>query len=325
MANERKGGMGLLPRLIIGVFVPILLAFLVIGIMIFVSINVGSIQFKSVKDIGFSSLRELSAASLKESTVSLNKLGERIIQQKAEDVAKQVEVAMKSRGIKMGDLAKNALMQEIAVQKVGESGYTALLDNRAFTYLHPDPKVAGSNLHPLATKLPQFWKIIEASMQAPAFGYYDWKDPDGTIRPKYMYVAHVKGTDLRIAATTYIDEFSKPAKAIVEKMKNIEKTNSGQYNQRFQFFSVVVLLVLLLLLVVIYVYSYSIVRPIRHLSEIADKISMGDLKTTINVKAKGEVGVLVESIERMQTSVKAAIERLQKRRENGTAKRQQAM
>jgi len=41
------------------------------------------------------------------------------------------------------------------------------------------------------------------------------------------------------------------------------------------------------------------------------------LKTTIKVKAKGEVAVLAESIERMQTSVKAAIDRLQKRRDNG--------
>jgi HAMP domain-containing protein len=44
---------------------------------------------------------------------------------------------------------------------------------------------------------------------------------------------------------------------------------------------------------------------------------MGDLKTTINVKTKGEVAVLAESIGRMQTSVKAAIDRLQRRKENG--------
>jgi HAMP domain-containing protein len=43
---------------------------------------------------------------------------------------------------------------------------------------------------------------------------------------------------------------------------------------------------------------------------------MGDLDTPIQIKAKGEVGLLAESIERMQTSVKAAIERLQKRKES---------
>ena len=78
----------------------------------------------------------------------------------------------------------------------------------------------------------------------------------------------------------------------------------------------VILLVLLVLLLVIYFYSRSVIGPIRSLSQVADRISMGDLDTAIKVKAKGEVGVLAESIERMQMSVKAAIERLQKRRES---------
>jgi hypothetical protein len=42
---------------------------------------------------------------------------------------------------------------------------------------------------------------------------------------------------------------------------------------------------------------------------------MGELDTPIRFKASGEVGVLAASIQRMQTSVKAAIERLQKRKE----------
>jgi methyl-accepting chemotaxis protein len=77
----------------------------------------------------------------------------------------------------------------------------------------------------------------------------------------------------------------------------------------------VILLVLVVLLAVIYLYSRSVIGPIRQLSEVANKISMGELDAPIEVKATGEVGVLAESIERMQTSVKAAIERLQRRRE----------
>jgi HAMP domain-containing protein len=58
-----------------------------------------------------------------------------------------------------------------------------------------------------------------------------------------------------------------------------------------------------------------VIRPIRYLADVADRISMGDLETSVKIKAKGEVGLLAESIERMQTSVKAAIERMQKRKE----------
>jgi HAMP domain-containing protein len=42
---------------------------------------------------------------------------------------------------------------------------------------------------------------------------------------------------------------------------------------------------------------------------------MGDFDTPIQIKEKGEVGALAESIERMQIGVKAAIERLKKRAE----------
>jgi HAMP domain-containing protein len=90
-----------------------------------------------------------------------------------------------------------------------------------------------------------------------------------------------------------------------------------KYIGRFWLFVGIVVAALVVLLAVIYVYAASIVRPIRHLSEIADRISMGDMQATVNIRGKGEVMRLAESIERMQTSVRAAIERLQKRRETG--------
>jgi HAMP domain-containing protein len=80
-------------------------------------------------------------------------------------------------------------------------------------------------------------------------------------------------------------------------------------------FYLVILCVLLILFVRIYFYARSVIHPIRQLSEIADKISMGELDTPVKINEKGEVGALAESIERMQTSVKAAIERLRRRKE----------
>jgi nitrogen fixation/metabolism regulation signal transduction histidine kinase len=314
--KKRKIGMGLLPKLLLGVFIPILLAFLIIGSMVFFSWNLGKIQFKSIKEIGSDSLKELSAISLRESTSSLNQLGEKIIRQKALDVASQIEIFIKSHPkMKKEDLLKDPWLKEIAVQKVGETGYTAVHDNQGINYFHVNPQIVGTDLHQLADKLPEFWKILEASLKGPASGYYNWKDADGKIRPKYMYLAPVKDTDLIVAATTYIHEFAKPAKAIEEKINQIEKRYLEEYEKKIEIFYLIILVDLLVLLVVIYLYSRSMIRPIRYLSEVADKISMGDLKTTIQIKAKGEVAVLAESIERMQTSVKAAIERLQRRRE----------
>jgi HAMP domain-containing protein len=315
MAEKGKTGIGLLPKLLLGVFIPILLVFSIIGSLVFFSWNIGPLQLTSFKDIGSESLKELSAASLKESKSSLHKSGEKIIQEKAIDVAAQMEIFIKSHPkLKKEDLMKDPWLKSIAVQKVGKTGYTAVHDNKAINYFHANPQIVGTDLHQLSERLPAFWKILEASLSGPASGYYDWKDADGKIRPKYMYLAPVKDTDLIVASTTYIEEFSMPAKAIEMTMKQIESRYLEQYERRLQIFYIILLAGLIILLGVIYFYSRSVIRPIRSLSEVADRISMGDLDAPIPT-ATGEVGVLAESIERMQTSVKAAIERLQRRRE----------
>lgn len=68
----------------------------------------------------------------------------------------------------------------------------------------------------------------------------------------------------------------------------------------------------LLLAVVI---SMSITRPVRHLAEVADRISLGELDAEITVESDNEIGRLAESLRRMQTSLRAAIERLRQRRQ----------
>lgn len=317
MATENKAASGLLFRLIAGIFVPILAAFFILGCVLFLNVNLGAFQFSSIRGLWSNSMTELGAASLKESTSSLNKLGEEMIRQKAEDVAKELEIYLRSykKNPSFEIVRNDPVMRELAVQKVGKTGYTAVHDAAAINYFHSNPKLVGTDLHDLAAKLPKFWTILEGAFKGQAFGgYYNWKDPDGSIRPKYMYVVPVKNAGLFVAATTYIDEFSKPAQVITAKMNDMQKKYAQEYNKRFGIIVIILAAVLIILLAVIYVYSSSIVGPIRKLSDVADKISMGDLKATIDVTGKGEIAVLAESIERMQTSVRAAIERLQKRR-----------
>jgi len=316
MAKMKKSGIGLLPKLLLGIFIPILLAFLILWSLVFYSWDFRGTRFTSIKDIGSEVLKELSMISVNESKSSLNRLGEKVIKEKAIDVAKQIEIFFKARPkIKREDILKDPELKSIAVQKVGETGYTAVHDNKGINYFHVNPQIVGTDLHDLAPKLPAFWKILEASLVGPASGYYDWKDADGRIRPKYMYLVPVKDTDLIVASTTYIEEFSKPSKAIEGRMKWVQGRYLDAYDIKIRMFYLVTVVALVVLLMVIYFYSSSVVRPIRYLSEVADKISMGELDTPIQIKAKGEVGALAESIERMQTSVKAAIERLQKRKE----------
>ncbi|MCJ7705491.1 MAG: Cache 3/Cache 2 fusion domain-containing protein, partial [Desulfobacterales bacterium] len=262
MAEKKRTGLGLLPRLYLGVFIPILIAFVIIGMMIFFTWHFAGITVQSLKEIGTESLKELSTVSLKETKASLDKMGEKIIEEKALSVASQMEVFIKSHPkMKREDLFKDPWLKEIAVQKVGETGYTAVHDTRGINYFHTNPHIVGTDLHQLADRLPAFWKILEKSLTGPASGYYDWKDADGKVRPKYMVLTPVKDTDLIVASTTYIQEFSKPSKAIEERMKQIEGRYLDQYTGKFRLFYIIILIVLVVLLAVIYLYSRSVILP----------------------------------------------------------------
>ncbi|MBM4340207.1 MAG: HAMP domain-containing protein [Deltaproteobacteria bacterium] len=306
--RQRMNQLGLQEKLMIGIFVPILVAFLIITALLFVSVG----PFVSIRALGSDSLKELGSASVRESAASLNKLGEQIIQARAESVAKQIEIYLElSPGLTGASLINDPRLKEIAVQRVGETGYTAVHNDKGINYFHVNPKIVGTDLHGLANKLPDFVKVLDAGLRKPAGGYYDWTDVDGKVRPKYMFSVPVEGTNLVVAATTYIDEFGKPAGTILSKVGQMQEAYSTRYRNRFLLFLVIVLANLGALLSVIYAYSSSAIRPIRLLSDVADRISMGDLDVTVNVEGEVEVARLARSIERMRTSMKTAIERFE--------------
>jgi methyl-accepting chemotaxis protein len=57
----------------------------------------------------------------------------------------------------------------------------------------------------------------------------------------------------------------------------------------------------------------AIGTPIKKLTEVAEKISVGDMGAEINIKSRDEIGNLAEAIMRMQDSLRLAIERLRRR------------
>jgi len=57
----------------------------------------------------------------------------------------------------------------------------------------------------------------------------------------------------------------------------------------------------------------AIGSPIKKLTEVAEKISVGDMGAEIKIKSRDEIGNLAEAILRMQDSLRLAIERLRRR------------
>jgi len=61
-------------------------------------------------------------------------------------------------------------------------------------------------------------------------------------------------------------------------------------------------------------FGYRLAGRIKSLTEVANRISIGELDAEIDIAGKDEIGDLGEAISRMQESIRLSIERLRRRR-----------
>ena len=165
--------------------------------------------------LGLQAMDNIRALAIDTSAQALRSSGEASIHQKAVDVARQIELYLAAQpdilAQPLSTIIADPQFAAIAVQPVGETGYTAVYDQSGVVYFHANPGMVGRNMRELADALPAFWAIFSASLDgSPSASYYDWQDPDGSIRQKYMSCVPVGESPLRVAATTYIDEFLQP-------------------------------------------------------------------------------------------------------------------
>jgi methyl-accepting chemotaxis protein len=66
-------------------------------------------------------------------------------------------------------------------------------------------------------------------------------------------------------------------------------------------------------IVIAWLLGRAIGKPIKQLTDVAERISVGDMEVAINIKSRDEIGNLAEAISRMQDSLRLAIERFRKR------------
>jgi predicted Zn finger-like uncharacterized protein len=250
------------------------------------------------------------------------KFGERMAEEKIADTSAAVAVQCKLYLLSHPELKKEGFnidlgFKSLAVQKVGLTGYTALYqlpgsDGVWRTWAHIQPKILGIDMStlkkPLGKNFPGFWKIYTGVMGGKkSQGYYTWQDKDGRFRDKFMVCTPIAGTRFVVAATTYMDEFTGPvrmmesnAKALTDKSKMVTLAILGA--------------TLLLIGLIVTIYGHRLTGKIRSLTEVADRISVGELGREIETKSKDEIGDLAEAIGRMQDSIRLSIERLRRRR-----------
>ncbi len=162
------------------------------------------------------SIREVTRANVQLSEEILTRVGEYIVQDKAEDAAR--ELAHFFKGKKSYDysrIRRDPRLRKVAIQKIyawgKEAGYTDLYDRKGFILFHPDPKVEGRNQLDWEEKYPETTELVKRSFtEGKVTGYFNFFDKNQKERQRYSARVRVPGTPFIVAAIVNIDEFFLP-------------------------------------------------------------------------------------------------------------------
>ena len=263
-------------------------------------------------------LDRMSILLTDESTQIVNQMAE----EKIADLSTAVAIQCRLYLLANPELLKEDFMNDmgfktLAVQKVGLTGYTALYempDTEGIwrTWAHVNPKIIGIDMStlkkPMGQNFPGFWKIYTGVKGGKrSQGYYTWQDKDGKFREKFMVCTPVAGTPFVVAATTYLDEFHGPVKLMQKRAEEL--------TQKTRWIIWAILGATLLLIgLIVSICSHRLTTKIKSLTDVTERISIGDLGIEIKTSARDEIGELAEAIARMQESIRLSIERLRRRR-----------
>ncbi len=308
----RLGRLSIATKLLIFLALLSVISFSVMGAVAIFNMNrIGTFSEESSNALGSSAARD--------SITSLEELGEEAIKQKAIDIAGKIRVYLESRaGLPRDELAKDSYLSQLAVEPVGQTGYTALYEKETGVMIfHPNPGMVNFDMHNLSEKLPSWWMVFRPSLRGgTSSGYYDWEDVDGTIREKFMYMVPVEGTRYMVAATTYIDEFSQPGISTRNKIlaATLQATNyiNGQIRNTEMFFLVLFSVLLVVIVGLSFRLSRLITNPIKVLKQGSEIIGGGNLDHRVELHTGDELEDLANSFNKMALDLKTHVEELRR-------------
>lgn len=296
--------------------------------------SLGVISFVAVRSMGeMGYIVKQNSISMGETVVNtsiaaLEDLGRRLLQQKAVDVAKEIELFFERHpDLEVSECKGNEELRVIAIQRVGRTGYTMVYDRSYTVYFSANPNLVGANLHRVAGEPAHYWSILERSVVGEASGYYDWEDEEGNIRAKYMYCVPVEGTELVVAATTYIDEFSAPAEGTKSKIASAVLATSEYIDEQMDKAQLTFIVVILAMVVVVsglgFLLARTITGPILELTKGAEVIGKGELDYSIEMNTGDEIQQLAEQFNTMASTLKESYTNLEQKVEERTKRERQ--
>lgn len=254
----------------------------------------------------------------------LEDMGRQTIQNRAREVAAQVELFLVfNPDMDILELQNSEKFKMLALQQVGFTGFTCLYEaGTGIMRVHPNPDLIDQEMEVLSEKITTWWAIFEPSLVGvEVSGYYEWIEPDGRVRSKYMAVTPVavkaQGRTLMVAATTYLDEFSIPVLAMRSKSEEVRKDYEGFITRQAAIFGSVMATILVSTLVIVYWFAQRATRrfifPIVTLADAAEGFGEGRWEVEEATSMLGrydEIGALARAFHRMGTQIRGQFEHL---------------
>lgn len=306
-ARERRQLEKLLRRnyILIAVLPLVLIAVLALAGMMTLKTQVSTLLAESVQSVN------------EEAEKGLRELGEQLIITKAQDVATELSVFLAANPDRtFEELQADPVFQQIAVQTVGKSGYTVVTETNSYLIrAHPSESVINVDMRSMQDSMPGMFKLVEEAIDGQEMsGYYNWIEPDGSVRQKFMasspVTVPVEGVILNAAATIYVDDFSSPMTAIQEKASGIIQSYRDYMDKEWLLFVSIIGIVFVVMLLPTWWLARrtasQYVTPIQELVTAMHEFGQdrSEPLSLTNISSRNdEIGQLAQSVEDMSGRV----------------------
>ncbi|MGF7535556.1 methyl-accepting chemotaxis protein [Bacillus mexicanus] len=179
------------------------------------------------------------------------------------------------KGVYAIDLNLSTITDLVQKAKVGEKGYAYVFDSTGKVIYHKDYK-AGKDV----TGLARMKKMLSSTSEN---GNYSFED-NGTEKVVTFTTNGLTGW--KIGATYDMSEISTLTKPII----------TGSL--------VVAIIALVVAIAVTYIVVAAMIKPINRLKQVSEKVADGDLRETVDIKSKDEIGDLAKSFNKMIESLR---------------------
>ncbi|OPY77452.1 MAG: Blue-light-activated protein [Syntrophorhabdus sp. PtaU1.Bin153] len=245
------------------------------------------------------------------SEVLLRDTLETLIQQKASDVALQIDLILQSHPyMTLQDLKGDREFWKIATQPFGKTGHASLYEtNTGIIRFHRDKKLRNKGSKILSRGYPALWAIIRDGRGGKhARGYYELSDENGEKKQTYMCTAPLRqmtadNVALSVAVSASVEEFTNPirdAEVVHHKTAEYLTISTEKLLRSFRRLGVLYMgLGIVMISLIAFGVGVFFSRAITRLRVATQKVNEGDLYVSVKSSMSGEVETLTEDFNRM--------------------------